>query len=64
MTNEAVVKADMAGALAGALDYAFTGSSITGLMFGPGGAVLCCAAYVVKGAIISSGVGAILELIW
>lgn len=57
---ETVVKADFEGAVCGALDYVLFGGSVTGLMFGPGGIVLTCGAYIVKGAILGSAVG----LIW
>jgi len=61
---ETAVKADFGGAVAGAVDYALCGSSITGLMFGPGGAVLCCGAYIVKSAILSSAVGVAFDFFW
>lgn len=61
---ETIVKADFEGAVCGALDYVFFGGSVTGLMFGPGGIVLSCGAYIVKGAILGSAVGVASRFFW
>lgn len=61
---ETIVKADFEGAVCGALDYLFFGGSVTGLMFGPGGIVLSCGAYIVKGAILGSAVGVASRFLW
>lgn len=59
VTAEAVVKADLAGAVGGFLSWKFWGKTDAGLVFGPQGAVIAATKEIVKGAIVSSAVNVI-----
>lgn len=64
VTAEGVVSADLESAVGGFLTWRFWGKTATGLVFGPGGAVMCATREIVRCAIVGSGANIVKGLLW